>query len=202
MASTSRLEYPLDHASHIPFLVGVGAAFPILAVVEFGSGTYSTSLFLNKKVFPKVEAVISVETDPEWLALVRESAGPDPRLTLVDKDPVTLALPYVDLVFVDNGPEQHKIDTIRKLAERCTINTIVVVHDAETATYRKEIDKFQTKFISEKFNPGTAICTNANFGEKLGAEFYSIDEAIRKELEYSDQTSVTNVDRWIEVMNG
>jgi len=194
----SRLEYPLDHASHIPFLVGVGAAFTIRSVVEFGSGLYSTPLFLNKRAFPKVETVISTEPDSSWAKKVDEACDSDERLTLLPKEPEFLALAFVDLIFVDNGPEQHKIDTIRWMALASTINTIVVVHDAETATYRKEIDKFQTKFISEKFNPGTAICTNASFGQKFSNSFYRIE----RNIEENNYIPVDGVDAWIEVMNG
>ena len=195
----SRLEYPLDHASHIPFLVGVGAAFPIREVVEFGSGLYSTPLFLNKRAFPKVERVISSEPDSEWRDKVRVACDDDDRLTLMDKEPEFLALAFVDLIFVDNGPEQHKIDTIRWMSLASTHNTIVVVHDAETASYRREIDKFQTKFISEKFNPGTAICTNANFGEKFASEFHLIERLVQDKM---FRIPVDDVNAWIEVFRG
>ena len=195
----SRLPYPQDHASHIPFLIGVGAAFTIRSVVEFGSGLYSTPLFLNMRAFPKVKTVISAEPDPSWAKKVYEACDYDERLTLLPKEPEFLSLAFVDLIFVDNGPEQHKIETIRWMALASTINTIVVVHDAEHIPYRAEIDKFQTKFISEKFNPGTAICTNANFGEKFASEFHFIERLVQDKM---FRIPVDDVNAWIEVFRG
>ncbi len=193
----SRLPYPQDHASHIPFLAGIGAAFTIRQVVEFGSGPYSTPLFLNKSAFRKVEDVISVEPSAEWRDKVRDLCGYEERLTLLEENPKTLYTELVDLVFIDNGPEQHKVETIRWMALACTKNVIVVVHDAETPSYRAEIDKFQTKFISEKYNPGTAICSNDNIRE-LAVEFLAIEMMVKGNY----HIPVTDVLSWIEVMNG
>lgn len=193
----SRLPYPKDHASHIPFLVGLGAYYPIRTVVEFGSGLYSTPLFLNLKAFPKLDCLISSEPDAKWRDKIYEVTGPDKRLDLLSKDPDLLVFAFIDLIFIDNGPEQHKIETIRWIAEQ-SAGPIVVVHDAETATYRSEIDKFQTKFVSEKFNPGTAICTNGNLGEAFATNFFSIEMMIKG----NSHIPVDDVKSWIEVFNG
>jgi predicted O-methyltransferase YrrM len=193
----SRLPYPQDHASHIPFLAGVGARFNIRSVFEFGSGFYSTLLFANKVAYQFVTRLTSVESDEAWAQRVADSLGRDDRIQFILSDEHQLPEGY-DLVFIDNGPEQHKIQTIRNMAEMLEGPAIVVVHDAETASYRTEINRFQTKFISEKYNPGVAICTNANLGEAFAANFYSIDRAIEQNYQYP----VTDVLSWIEVMNG
>ena len=81
-----------------------------------------------------------------------------------------------------------------------TVNppAIVVIHDAEHLPYQKAMEGFQTKFISEALNPGTAVCTNANYGEVLSTIFYQIDATVRS----NSFVSPDNVSLWTEIMNG
>jgi hypothetical protein len=154
-------------------------------------------LFLNLKAFPKVDTVISSELDAEWRAKVSEACGPDKRLTLLDKDPELLVFPFIDLVFIDNGPEQHKVDTIRWMAEQ-NKSSIVVVHDAEVPNYRKEIDKFELRFVFDEYEPGTAICTNL----RMGLEYVTSLCVIERTIQQNKHLAVDDVNSWIEVMNG
>jgi hypothetical protein len=198
----TRLSYPEDHASHLPFLIGVGAYFTIRSVFEFGSGTYSTPLFLNKKAFPKVEEVVSVELDCEWRKKVRNVCGEDNRLSMLEKDPSIrsfrdLDIACIDLIFVDNGPEQHKIETIQWMSQACITDVLVVVHDAEHVPYRAEIDKFQSKLVSEKYNPGVALCSNASCG-MFTPNFFEIEAKVSSNY----HLAVTDVQSWIEVFRG
>jgi hypothetical protein len=194
---TSRLPYPLDHATHLPFLIGLGAQITVRAAFEFGAGPYSTPLFLNVRVFPKLKALVSYEPHQEWRDKVRNIVGPDERLEFIERGDIAAPSGF-DLVFVDNGPEKLKIETIEMMAAINVEPAIVVIHDAEHLPYQKAMDGFQTKFISEALNPGTAICTNANMGEKLSTLFYQIDAAVRS----NSFVSPDNVALWTEIMNG
>jgi hypothetical protein len=195
---TSRLPYPLDHATHLPFLIGLGATFPVRRVLEFGSGIFSTLLFLNRKAFPKLEALITVEPEQTWRDKIKALAGDDNRLTILEEDPPLFAVDYADLVFVDNGPEQHKIETIENMARESNY-AIVVVHDAEHDPYALKISEFRTQFISSSYNPGTAICTNANYGEVLGTNYFKIENTVRSNI---GAVRVDDVEAWMEIMNG
>jgi predicted O-methyltransferase YrrM len=192
----TRLPYPQDHATHLPFLIGIGAAFTIRSVFEFGSGLYSTPLFLNQKAYPNVASMVTIEPDSSWAQKVLETIGSDDRIQFVISDEHHLPEKY-DLVFVDNGPEQHKIQTIRNMAELLRDPAIIVVHDAEHAPYRVEIDKFQTKFVSEKYNPGTAICANSY--TSVVADLF---RGIERIIEQNYHLAVTDVQSWIEVFRG
>jgi hypothetical protein len=191
----SRLEYPLDHASHLPILIGVGASFPTHTVVEYGAGLYSTPLFLNKCAFPKVEKVVSVELDEAWAWKTIDAFGNDPRLNVIGHEPIGLTN-GVDLVFVDNGPREHKATTIEQLS-RYNVSSIVVVHDAEVGLYLNEISKFRTKFVFENYHPATAICYNGFMPEKIEKAFWMIDIVIKRH-----SFPVDNIGAWIEVFNG
>ena len=155
----SRLPYPQDHASHIPILKAIGRAFTIRTVFEYGAGPYSTSLFLDRSVFPDLTSMSSVEPDPVWQDKVQAIIGEDSRHIFLKEEPQSWAPGMHDLIFIDNGPEQHKIETIRKYSKMILPNTIVVVHDAEVETYRAEIVKFNYYKIFAQMNPETAVCS-------------------------------------------
>lgn len=114
-----------EYATHLPIL----RRFKPKRVLEFGAGFYSTALFLS---MPKLERLVSVETDPKWRTRLREEYS-DPRWELTTKhhEPKDF-----DLVLIDDGTT---------IGERCkTIRWVlgqehprVVIHDAETPDYRE-----------------------------------------------------------------
>jgi hypothetical protein len=120
--------YPLDHATHIPFLIGISKTFPhIRNILEYGAGFYSTPLFLNKRAFPNVERVVSVELIELWARQV-SVACTDPRLTIIQEE--ILPTPDVDLIFIDSGQtEEQRSSTIRKVVPG--FSGITVLHDTE-----------------------------------------------------------------------
>src|SRR5690349_2182595 len=67
------------YATHLPVLIGLGAIRPLRRVLEFGCGDYSTRTFLQRSVFPDLEALQSVENDPAWAAKAREVIRDDAR---------------------------------------------------------------------------------------------------------------------------
>ena len=90
---------PLDHATLIAPLVGLGLNFKIRRVLELGAGYNSTPLFLNRDAFREVIELVSLEDDPEWLQRVKERIGDDPRVAFVDSIPDNLD--RFDLILID-----------------------------------------------------------------------------------------------------
>jgi hypothetical protein len=195
----SRQYYPLDHASHLPVLIALPRFFTIRAVVEFGAGIYSTPLFLDKNIYPKLETLISEEKDPVWIEKVLAEIDPeDIRHSILNEIPETFQPSYVDLIFVDNGPREHKVQTIVDLANACDINTIVAVHDSEHPEYRSAINQFKYVFNFDSYNPETAIATNANFGET----WTTIAHQIKRTIDANKLLRPDDVRSWAEIFRG
>jgi predicted O-methyltransferase YrrM len=189
----SRLPYPIDHASHLPILIGLGALLPIKSVFEFGAGEYSTLTLLNKKVFPDVEKVVSLESDPTWICKIRIDAGLDERLEFIHSSEHYAPGDY-DLVFIDNGPEQHKIETIHNMSEDLGANGLYVIHDAEHGPYADEVKRFKDNYFFYMFNPSTAVASTKDFTEKQRWALSTISSVIRS----NTHIPVDDVKSWSE----
>lgn len=181
-----RQPYPKDYATHIPILIGLSRVRIIYRVLEYGSGHYSTPLFLNKEVFSYVQNLVSCEIDIKWVPL-----NLDERLSVkpVDDNPDD----WFDLVFVDADTESHKIDLIRLCGKEC--KGLTVIHDSEHAPYADAVNSsFNHVFFFNHFNPGTAIAYN-QIGCVSGEDFYKLDTVIH---EYQN-TDPANVNEWLKI---
>lgn len=110
-----RQKYP-DYGSHIPVLMTLAELKPIKKVIEFGSGKWSTSLFLDKRFFPDLVELISIENDEGWVEHVSSRISDDRfRIVLSHLNRVNDIfglLPDPDLVFIDCDGEIEG-DTLR-----------------------------------------------------------------------------------------
>lgn len=68
--------------SHVPALIALGRAMPVRTVLELGAGMISTPLFLDRRAFPILERLDSLESDATWWRCVAEAYGIDARLHL------------------------------------------------------------------------------------------------------------------------
>jgi predicted O-methyltransferase YrrM len=167
--------------SHVGALRAIAKALPIKVVVEYGSGKFSTPLFLDRTAFPDLEFLTSVESDPEWLAKVREMCGQDSRLEQVfrpigtfhttDSVPRSPDLVFIDCDEVRDG--RHDYSARLKLIERFAADptAVVVVHDANFADIRPAVlgsaFKYKATYVPP-VGPHTAILSNAvNVGQVL-----------------------------------
>lgn len=150
-----RESYPLDHATHVPVLIGLGSVYPnIRRVLEFGSGNNSTLLFLNRLIFPSVERLVSIETDPAWFDMMKETTKTNGyRVSLVKEFSGDLG--GFDLVFIDNHPWQTKQETILKVAK--TFQGMIVVHDSEEPLYENVLSEIPNRVNFSTFNPETTV---------------------------------------------
>lgn len=149
------------YSTHENLLKAVSRHFSIQRAVEFGAGPSSTSLFLNKKFFPKLEYLISFESDDTWATKCRTD---DPRHKLILCSEIfTLRAVefcgFFDIALVDGKDSNWRLPTA-KVASR--IAKLVVIHDMENPLYKDIWDFFDTvpRVVDKRIRPWT-VC----FGE-------------------------------------
>ena len=175
-------------STHIPVLVALGLTRPIRRVLELGAGLYSTPTFLNRKVFPTLENLVSFEDNPEW-AMKVSNACSDERLTLVSEFP-NLEKPY-DLIFVDNATDLSiRAATIRKVCDEVR-DTLVVIHDAEDVNYIPEINRFEWDVTIKTYAKWTALAFNGGI-DPVTVTFRKIESNLH--------LAPTDIDGWLEVL--
>jgi predicted O-methyltransferase YrrM len=148
----------------VPILVGIASTVPIVKILEFGSGLYSTLTFLNRFVCPEVRDVDSIETDPKWMSKISSAANGDSRLRMhLVEEPIegvlpNLALDDYDLILVDSSTEaKRRASLLQALAGRKSLNALVAIHDFEVALYRAAAQPFRYRLECAAYNPSTGI---------------------------------------------
>lgn len=115
--------------SHQPALKALAAFTPITTVIEFGSGPFSTHLFLDREAFPDLRSLVSFEHDMTW---VEKTWVADHRHALIISQPETFAARSrdmeADFVFLGCAPQSIRV-ALRTHA--MTLAPIVGMHDAE-----------------------------------------------------------------------
>ena len=157
---SARQPYPKDYATLIPVLVGVSKIFNPRHVLEYGAGYYSTPLFLNREVFPKLVTLDSCETSRDWIEHVQNipTVGGDERLTWWYDYSANPDDRY-SLVLVDSESEQGKIDLIK----RCGLarKGVVVIHDTDHGPYYDAVrDTFRNFITFDAQNPYTTVASD------------------------------------------
>ena len=155
MPDTPRQLYPLDHASHLPVLIGIGMKSRIRRVLEIGSGPYSTPLFLNLEVFPDLTELVSVEPNAEWAQKARSYGRRDSRINLMYDQPVDRS--RFDLIFIDGSDVTGRIETLRQLSAQPSFTGLIVIHDSEVPLYSAEFTRFPQLLDIDAYEPSTAI---------------------------------------------
>jgi hypothetical protein len=184
-----------DYATHIPILAAISLLANPKNITEFGSGEYSTSLFLNRSVFPNAGRVVSLENDVTWFARMRSKLEEDKRLDLrlIDGDlshAVTEQLLAADLVFIDDSSAEIRKNTITAGARQCPEGVPVVIHDAEYIWTRMAIRHFDHYFVFNAFQPQTAVAWNGNL--RFKDDLPRLSRAARHALEIPP----TNGEQW------
>ena len=177
-------------STHIPVLVALGLTRPIRRVLELGAGWYSTPTFLNRKVFPQLEQLVSVEDDLNWQLKVQRGC-PDTRLMISGTIP-SLTDPY-DLIFVDNSTDlKVRAATIRRVAEE-TRDVLVVIHDAEDVNYIPEIERFEWHETINTYTKWTALASNGSVQCSPEIPTWKIERNLH--------LAPTDIDGWLEVLS-
>ncbi len=161
------------YGSHAGALRAIARALPVKTVVEYGSGRYSTPLFLDRGAFPDLERLLSVESDRSWIEDTRRACGADPRLELrwcpigavheYGADPADLVLIDCDTVEGDRHDYGPRLKLLAKYATDPRA-VVVVVHDSNFASIHPAVQAapfaFKAVYVPP-FGPHTAILSNA-----------------------------------------
>lgn len=150
-----------ESASHIPVLVSLSQQYPFDTVLEVGSGSLSTSLFLEPSIYPELELLISIEDDLHWRIRMLALHGDDPRYTSLPEYTAGDAKDF-DLVFFD-GP-QDKLKRIALLPLVSKDCELLVVHDTENEELLKAIDtRLSYRYTFNWIAPHTTIASRYPF---------------------------------------
>jgi hypothetical protein len=156
------------YATHMPILVGLGLLCRPRKVIEFGSGEFSTALFLDRPVFPTVEEVVSFENDAVWFSQVSSRLGGDARLHMQSisgemASVISTSTLSGDLIFIDDESSAVlRSHTVVAVARGCPDGVPVVIHDAEQWRLRRAIRNFDHHFCITAMNPQTTIAWNGD----------------------------------------
>lgn len=161
-----RNRHPNPYATHIPVLLAVSQITQPKAVLELGSGPFSTSLFLNREAFPHLQTLVSYEDDPQWAKTVSTRFVDDARLDyrLVERVPSAVPddISAFDIVFIDDSVmESDRARTIRSVLS-AKPRGLVVIHDFENRYYRAAVRGSMKRFVMGTFNPQVGILASSN----------------------------------------
>jgi hypothetical protein len=158
--------------------MGPSSHFPVLAaavarttgpVIEFGMGDYSTTMLHG---LCRDRLLVSVESDPKWLAQFEEFRGPNHEMHLVSGAPQRAAWEQYkgieertdwSVALVDQWSE-YRYDIALRLKGRCKF---IICHDYEEVympsnypsnfMWRKLDGVFKYRFVFKKYVPYTAV---------------------------------------------
>jgi len=185
-------------ATAMPVLIGLSSLLPVKKVLEFGSGFYSTSLFLNKSIFPDLIELTSYENDLSWYNNVKSKIGDDNRIKLIyincEMNSVVskIKLSEYDLIFIDDSIDSiSRSETIKKVINQCDSQNIIVIHDYEIKRYRQASKGISHRFDFNAIFPNTGLVWDKK----------SIDKSILKKLNnliYNNSRIIkaTDIDLW------
>ncbi|HEX7295692.1 MAG TPA: hypothetical protein VF251_08080 [Pyrinomonadaceae bacterium] len=191
-----------DYATHMPVLIGLARRCSIRSILELGCGQYSTSTFLNRRVFANLEVLDSYETDHSWAMALKEVTK-DPRANM-HMVAGTMAsaieganLSTYDLIFVDDSTtEQERVMTIRSLSQRRPATSLVVVHDFEIDSYIRAASGFRHRYAFKAFNPETGVLWES--GSTRREVFKEIDSVIKQ---HARNLQPDDVEAWLQVFS-
>jgi predicted O-methyltransferase YrrM len=154
------------YGSHVSVLVQIAQSLRPHRIAEFGMGRFSTSVFLDRTVFPFVEKLTSFEDDPEWFSVITREHPPNSQFeaNLVSspmwKTALRLRASDYDLIFVDDSKNQRdrsKTLLALRLAKGITKGPVVVVHDVELPRLRAMTMLFPRRRYFRSLRPQTGV---------------------------------------------
>jgi hypothetical protein len=188
------------YSTHLPILCALGANLLPMRVVEYGSGLISTTAFLNRSVFPRLESLLSFENDSSWYAAVVESVGYDARLELrlaegAMKNAVAPCdLARCSLVFVDDSDDIGRAETITAIAAYRPLGTPIVIHDIEQWRLFKAARQFDHMFRFDALSPQTGVAWNGHWD--LAELLPRMNRWIQL---HSEKISARNAEEWASI---
>jgi hypothetical protein len=163
------------YQSHVPVLLAIARVLKPRSVAELGMGDYSTTLFLDRNLFPTVERLSSFEDDEEWFAKIEQKFRDDTRFEphLVPspmwKTALKLPAKQFDLIFIDDSDEIGRMKTILalRLTKGITRGPVTLVHDVELPLLRLATLAFPKRKYFRGLSPQTgALCWAGREGDE------------------------------------
>jgi predicted O-methyltransferase YrrM len=192
-----------DYATHLPVLVGLAKATTIRSVLELGTGQYSTTTFLNRRIFSDLEILHSYENDVSWANSMRRVTEADSRATLnVVNGSIAAAMSGLDitdydLVFVDDSlSADERVKTINTLRDSQPEISIIVIHDFEVPQYVQAAWAFRHRFAFKAYNPETGVVWQT--GNKIADTLKRIDSIMKRN---ANSLEPDDVDGWLRVLS-
>jgi predicted O-methyltransferase YrrM len=154
------------YSTHVPVLLQLAQSLKPRRIAEFGMGHFSTSIFLDRMLFPSVEQLTSFEDDPEWFSTIEHKHSRDARfdahlvLTPMWKAARRLRASDYDLVLVDDSKRAgDRVRTLLalRLARGVTKGPVVVVHDVDQPRYRAATFLFPDRSYCNELSPQTGV---------------------------------------------
>ncbi len=156
-----------DYATHVPILIGLARMRQIKNVLEFGCGRYSTLTFLNRKAFPDLVKLHSIENDISWGETMSEIAKQDERWTLrlvpgdIAPSVSELDLESFDLILIDDSKTSaERAATICAVAKKQPQRPLIAIHDFEVGEYQEAATRFRRRYKFRAFTPKTGLTSN------------------------------------------
>ena len=144
-------------ATHLNLLRIIGPGIRI--VLELGGGEFSTPTFLNRRYYPDLHELVTVEQDKNWLI---NADDPRHKIAIVPEpiEPflgIAVNLKGVDLIFVDNSLSlDRRCDTLKWVAGHVG-RSLVVVHDFEREESQQAVAGLTQILIDDRQVPWTAL---------------------------------------------
>jgi hypothetical protein len=157
----------LGAGSHVPWL-GLLASRTTGPVIEFGIGGFSTIL-LHAMVAMQGRKLVSLETDPDWLANYKPLESENHHLGIVHNWVTFDIGNYWDVAFVDCSPASEekqdvspRVDIVKRLKGKAKF---IACHDTEADIppsagaygWVKLDGLFKYQTILDKFRPWTTV---------------------------------------------
>jgi len=190
-------------STHLPVLFGLAQILRPRHVLEFGSGLYSTPVFLDRRVFRDLISLDTYESDPAWLTEVQRLLHCDDRVTI---HPIIggmynlhelRRLDAYDLIFVDNSMDwRERVKTIDWISDCRPTNSVVLVHDFEFDPYRLAAKRFRHRHVVKALNPATGVLWNS--APITRRKVRKVESVINKGLSLHD---VTDIPEWMSLFH-
>lgn len=122
---------------------------------------------MNRKAFPYLERLQSVENDASWAEIVAEIARSNERSTLtfaegeIAEAIANIDLEQFDLILVDDSKTAaQRSETIRAISAKEPRRPWIAIHDFEVRDYRRAATNFRQKYAFKVYNPWTGLVWN------------------------------------------
>jgi hypothetical protein len=143
-------------ATHVNLLQAIGPG--IRTVLELGAGEFSTRLFLDRRHYPDLVELVTVEQNRDWV-IADEDARHKIAIVPEPIEPFLALLPLdkFDLIFCDNSTSgERRCNTLKWLAENVG-RSLVVAHDFDVPSYAEAAAEFTNAIVDDRQSPWTAL---------------------------------------------